>query len=224
MAANGTLESVMWRRASVLLLFLPAVANAHPGHGPAIVQLVDFDNRFDPASVTVGVGDNVIWRWEGSLRNHSVTADDGAFDSDPGKTGAQIQHPANDQFTHRFTEEGTFGYHCKVHGQMFGQVTVVPVAGSDVDPPRLSGVRVTRRNSRYRLRFTLSEKGDVLARIRRKRRTLRSFDVSASAGANLRRIPTSGLEPGRYRNRADGLRRRGQPLGHDHSALRVRPR
>ena len=189
----------MWRRASLLLLLLPAVAHAHPGHGPAIVQAgVGFDNRFDPQSVTVGVGDNVIWRWDGNLRNHSVTADDGAFDSDPGETGTEIQHPANDQFTHRFTEQGTFGYHCKVHGQMFGQVTVVSVGGSDVDPPRLSRVGVSRRNRRYRLRFTLSEKGDVLARIRRRGRTLRSFDVSAQPGANLRRIPTSGLDPGRY--------------------------
>ena len=188
----------MWRCASVLLLFLPAVAHAHPGHGPVTVRLVDFD-RFDPQSVTVGVGDNVIWRWEGTLRNHSVTADDGAFDSDPGETGAQIQHPANDEFTHRFTSEGTFGYHCKVHAQMFGQVTVVPVAGTDADPPRLTGARVSRRAGRYRLRFTVSEPGDVLARVRRKRRTVRSFDLAVRQGANVKRIPTAGLEPGRYR-------------------------
>jgi plastocyanin len=189
----------MWRRASVLLLLLPAVAHAHPGHGPAIVKLVDFENRFDPQSVTVGVGDTVIWRWEGSLRNHSVTADDGSFDSDPGKGPGQIQHPANDQFTHRFTSEGTFGYHCKVHAQMFGQVTVITVGGTDVDPPRLTGVRVSRRQGRYRVHFTLSEPGDVLARLRRNGRTLRSFDVSARQGDNRRQIPTAGLEPGRYR-------------------------
>jgi plastocyanin len=188
----------MWRRASVLLLFLPAVASAHPGHGPAIVKAIDFDNRFDPQSVTVGEGDNVIWRWEGSLRNHSVTADDNSFDSDPGKSGAQIGHPANDQFTHRFTEVGTFGYHCKVHPQMFGQVTVVSVGGSDTEAPRLSAVRVSRSSRRYRLHFKLSERGDVLARIRRNRRTVRSFDVAGQTGPNRRRIPVSRLEPGRY--------------------------
>ena len=208
----------MWRRASLLLLLLPAVAHAHPGHGPAIVKAgVGFDNRFDPPSVTVGVGDNVIWRWEGNLRNHSVTADDGAFDSDPGKTAAQIQHPANDQFTHRFTEEGTFGYHCKVHGQMFGQVTVVPVAGSDVDPPRLSGVRVSRRNRRYRLRFTLSETGDVLG----------AHPPQGADAALIRRFgparsqpqadPDVGPRPRPLPDRADGLRRGRQPLGHAHS-------
>ena len=190
----------MWRRASVLLLLLPAVAQAHPGHGPVVVQLVDFpDNRFNPPTVTIGVGDNVIWEWRGSIRNHSVTADDGSFDSDPGEGAGQIQHPPNDQFVHRFTSEGTFGYHCKVHPNMAGQVTVVPVTGSDIIPPQLSRVRVSRRASRYRLHFTLSEPGDVLVRILRGGHTVRSFDVSGSRGDNRGRLPTRGLGPRRYR-------------------------
>jgi len=181
----------MWRRASLLLLLLPAVAHAHPGHGPAIVQVgVGLDNRFDPRSVTVGVGDTVIWRW-GSGFNHSVTADDGVFDSGSRTSG---------EFTHRFTEEGTFGYHCTVHPtQMSGQVTVVSVAGADVEPPRLSQVRVSRRGRRHRIHFTLSERADVLARIQRRKRTVRAFDIAARAGANRSRVRTRGLDPGRYR-------------------------
>jgi plastocyanin len=183
----------MWRRATVLLLLFPAVAGAHPGHGPAIVRAgVGFDNRFDPRTVTVGVGDNVIWRWEdGGLSSHSVTADDGSFDSNPRTSG---------EFTHRFTAEGTFGYYCKVHPQqMAGQVTVVPIAGSDTQAPRLNSVRVSRRGGRHRLRFTLSERADVLVRVRRKHRTVRSFDVAGQAGANRRAVRTAGLEPGRYK-------------------------
>lgn len=189
----------MWRGACVLLLLLPAVAYAHPGHGPAVVQALDVpDNRFEPASVTVGVGDNVIWEWNGAVRNHSVTADDGSFDSDPGKTPNEIQHPQNDTFTHRFERTGTFGYHCKVHSSMTGQVTVVDVGGSDVTAPRISGARVSRRAGRYRLHFSLSEPGDVLVRIRRGGRTLRALDVSGRQGENRRRIRTAGLKPGRY--------------------------
>jgi plastocyanin len=194
----------MWRHACVLLLLVAGAAHAaathaHPGHGPAIVQLLDFpDNRFEPASVNVGVGDTVIWQWNGSIRNHSVTADDGSFDSDPGKSPGQIQHPPNDQFTHRFETEGTFAYYCKVHPNMAGQVTVVAVGGSDVTPPQLSGVRVSKRRGRPRVHFSLSEPADVLARIRRGKRTVKYFDVAAGQGSNRRRIPTAGLDAGRY--------------------------
>jgi plastocyanin len=191
MTANGTLAGDMWRRATLLLLLFPAVAGAHPGHGPAIVRAgVGLDNRFDPQTVTVGVGDNVIWRFEDGLNSHTVTADDGSFDSGQRSSG---------EFTHRYTEEGTFGYHCEVHPQMFGQVTVVPVASADTQAPRLSRVRVSRRRGRYRLRFRLSERAAVLGRIRRRSRTVRSFDVAGQPGANRKPIRTAGLAPGRYR-------------------------
>lgn len=190
---------MMWRRALVLFLLAPAAASAHPGHGPVVVQVIDFDNRYDPQSVTVGVGDPVIWNWGGSVRNHSVTADDGSFDSDPGKSGLEIQHEANDQYIRPFDTVGTFSYHCKVHGdRMYGQVRVVPVTGRDVIPPNLSGLRVSRSSGRYRVHFTVSERSDVLARIRRAGKTIRVFDLSAQPGANRKRIPTASLEPGRY--------------------------
>jgi len=181
----------MWRRASLLLLLLPIAAYAHPGHGPAIIQVgVGLENRFNPASVTVGVGDNVIWRWGDGLNSHSVTADDGSFGTGPRTSG---------EFTHRFTEAGTFGYHCTVHPQMFGQVRVVSVAGADVEPPRLSQVRVSRKGRRHRLHFRLSERADVLARIQRRKRTVRAFDIRARPGANRSRVRIAGLDPGRYR-------------------------
>jgi len=193
----------MWRRASVLLLLLlllvPALAEAHPGHGPEVVEVRDPPNRYEPGTVTIGVGDSVVWQWTGTVRNHSVTAHDGAFDSDPGESPSQISHPANDQFTHVFTQEGTYGYHCKVHSDMGGKVIVVNVAGVDVEPPRLSDVRVSRAGSRYRVHFRLSEQGDVLARVRKGDRTVRSFDLAGHAGRNRGRIRTTGLAAGRYR-------------------------
>ena len=117
MAQNGTLARAMWRRATLLLLLFPAVAGAHPGHGPAIVRAgVGLENRFDPQSVTVGVGDNVIWRFEDGLNSHTVTADDGQFDTGslaPGDSG---------EFT--FDEAGTFAYHCEIHPSMTASVVV----------------------------------------------------------------------------------------------------
>ena len=141
-----------------------------------------------------------MWQWTGNVRNHSVTSHDGSFDSDPGEAPSQIQHPPDDQFTHVFSKEGTFGYHCNVHpGDMQGEVIVVPVDGVDTEAPRLSGVRVSRAGGRYRVHFRLSEPGDVLARVRKGDRTVRSFDLAADEGRNRGRIRTTGLAAGRYR-------------------------
>lgn len=38
---------------------------------------------------------------------------------------------AGSQFTHTFTNTGSFGYHCKIHGGMTGTVTVVASGSSD---------------------------------------------------------------------------------------------
>src|SRR5215212_707133 len=77
------------------------------------VQVVDF--AFEPGTVTVPVGATVIWTNTGS-RSHTVTADDGSFDSgrlDPGE-----------QFSQTFDQPGTFPYHCGFHSQMQGSIVV----------------------------------------------------------------------------------------------------
>lgn len=72
--------------------------------------------------MTVTVGD-VFWYQSGQL-THTVTADDGSFDSGellPGKT-----------FSHFFDRTGVFSYHCTIHG-MTGKLTVV-AAGTTPSP------------------------------------------------------------------------------------------
>jgi plastocyanin len=79
----------------------------------AEVQVVDF--AFEPANVTVSVGATVTWTNIGT-RPHTVTADNGAFDSgrlDPGET-----------FSYTFNEAGTFDYFCGFHPDMQGSVVV----------------------------------------------------------------------------------------------------
>ena len=81
---------------------------------------------FSPASVTIHQGEPVCWTWEGSAP-HTVTADDGSFNSGgPNDFGT---------FQRTFATPGTFGYYCQVHGSstggMRGSVTVL---GAD-DPP-----------------------------------------------------------------------------------------
>jgi plastocyanin len=194
-------------------VFVPPAADGHPGHGPATVYAEDSPQRFTPGGVTVGVGEPVLWAWRGAVRNHSVTADAGQaerFDSDPGEPPGQVTHSETETFVHVFRNEGTFTYYCKVHPSMRGEVKVVHLTPSDLTRPRLGGVRVGPRSvcshrsarcrkARARVRFELSERADVLARILRRGRTVRAFDFAGNAGRNLKRLRTRGLPLGPYR-------------------------
>jgi predicted lipoprotein with Yx(FWY)xxD motif/plastocyanin len=79
----------------------------------AQATIVDFD--FSPASITVGVGGTVTWKNTGT-RNHTVTADDGSFDSGSLASGAT--------FTETFTKAGSYTYHCSIHPSMTATVVV----------------------------------------------------------------------------------------------------
>jgi len=84
------------------------------GGGGTEVSMADI--AFDPAEVTVGVGDTVTWTNDDSV-DHDVTAD--SFSSgDPGGIAP------GDTFDHAFEEAGTFDYVCTVHPGMEGSVTV----------------------------------------------------------------------------------------------------
>jgi plastocyanin len=70
---------------------------------------------FEPAEVNVSVGETVTWVHEGSI-SHTVTADDGSFDSGTLAGG--------DTFEVTFDEPGSYPYTCSFHGSMQGTVTV----------------------------------------------------------------------------------------------------
>lgn len=184
-----------------------AGAPAHPGHGAEPI-LVDGDAfQFTPNSTTIGVGDTLIWFWEGTLfRNHSVTADPGQaeqFDSDPGRLPTNASHPDGSSFSHAFTHRGVFTYHCKVHPSMRGSVEVVAIPDSVRGAPRLRALDVDARGKRVRATFRLSERADVVGRIAERTggrwRTIESFSQRARAGRNKLRVPTDGLGRGTYR-------------------------
>jgi plastocyanin len=85
------------------------------------------DNQFSPATVTVNVGDTVTWDWTGA-NPHTVTSNDGTFDSGAPQTSGSFQHT--------FTAAGTFAYICEVHGQsMSGTVTVNAAPTGGQTPP-----------------------------------------------------------------------------------------
>jgi plastocyanin len=70
---------------------------------------------FHPASTNAKAGQNVAWSNDDST-THTVTADNGSFDSgnlSPGKS-----------FSFTFAQQGTFKYHCSIHSFMHGTVSV----------------------------------------------------------------------------------------------------
>jgi plastocyanin len=73
------------------------------------------DNRFEPADATVAPGTTLMWI-NYDQAQHTVTADDGQFDSgvlDPG-----------DIFVVTVEGSGRLTYHCELHPEMKGSVTV----------------------------------------------------------------------------------------------------
>jgi plastocyanin len=91
------------------------------------VSIRDF--FFDPAQITVKPGTMVRWINEGS-HPHTVTSDDGQFDSEALMPG--------DSFMVRFSGSGTLTYHCKIHPSMMGSVTVSDRGGQAAPTGQLS--------------------------------------------------------------------------------------
>lgn len=85
------------------------------------------DNYFSPAEIHVVEGTTVTWTDLGGA--HSVTADDGSFDSSPACIAGLNCMANGDTFAHTFRLAGTITYHCRVHGSaMVGRVVVDPVS------------------------------------------------------------------------------------------------
>ncbi|TME24447.1 MAG: hypothetical protein E6I68_05215 [Chloroflexi bacterium] len=72
--------------------------------------------KYDPANVSVKVGDTVAWDFQDNSAQHSVTADDSSFDSCLENSGAK--------FMVTFSKAGDFKYHCQIHAQMLGEIKV----------------------------------------------------------------------------------------------------
>ena len=70
---------------------------------------------YSPSSITINVGDTIVWTNYDSA-SHTVTSNDGTFDSGGISTGST--------FSFTFTNAGTFNYHCSPHPNMTGSVTV----------------------------------------------------------------------------------------------------
>jgi plastocyanin len=102
----------------------PLLSRAMPADArqPETVSINIVDFAFDPVSIEVPVGTTVEWTNQGEAP-HTVTADDGAFDS--GELGS------GDTFSFTFDAAGTFAYHCEIHQRMQASIVVVGADGED---------------------------------------------------------------------------------------------
>src|SRR5215218_5070255 len=92
--------------ALVALFSLAPLAGAAPRTAETNnVSIKDF--AFDPKTISINVGDTITWTNDGPSP-HTVTADDGSFDSGNLDKGAT--------FSHTFDKAGTIAYYCKYHG------------------------------------------------------------------------------------------------------------
>ena len=72
---------------------------------------------FNPATLSVTVGQTVTWTNEDDA-SHTVTFDSGGAASDKLGKGAT--------YSQTFTTAGTFAYHCAIHTSMKATITVTP--------------------------------------------------------------------------------------------------
>jgi plastocyanin len=80
------------------------------GSAAASVSIKDFE--FQPRRLTVKAGTTVNWKNDGGS-SHTVTADNGSFESPTLGGGAT--------FSRKFTKPGTYRYHCAFHGGKGGE-------------------------------------------------------------------------------------------------------
>jgi plastocyanin len=92
---------------ALIALAPPAAAATTP------VLIREFE--YDPATVEINPGDTVTWT-NVAARNHTVTAEDGSFDSGEITVG---QH-----FAITFNAPGTYAYYCTIHDNQRGTVRV----------------------------------------------------------------------------------------------------
>ena len=107
------LISILTLAAAMLMAFS---ATFVPSASSAETQSISIKNfSFSPETITIPVGTIVAWENQDSAA-HTVTSDNGAFESGSLSNGQTFQ------FT--FNTAGTFDYHCRFHPGMTGRIIV----------------------------------------------------------------------------------------------------
>ncbi|HZA27827.1 MAG TPA: right-handed parallel beta-helix repeat-containing protein [Actinomycetota bacterium] len=141
----------------------PSLAPASAGAGEILVTALD--DTFQPEIVQIPLGTTVVWTHQGKSP-HTITADDGSFDSGPLGEG--------DRFSFTFEEPGTHAYHCLYHGGSGGRgmagVVRVGSTGANDEPeqpqslPPLPGetLRVPSEHPTIQAAVDAADPGDLV--------------------------------------------------------------
>ena len=104
------------RRLALIATAMAAVLAAPAGAETLPVALLF--QAFSPTQIDALPGDTVLWS-NGSERTHTVTSDDGSFDSGDLPGGAT--------FSITTSAPGTYAFHCRIHPDMTGEIDVYHV-------------------------------------------------------------------------------------------------
>jgi plastocyanin len=119
-------KSIYLAALALVLIVVMAPGATAQGMTTTTTQVSIQDFFFSPANVSVPAGTTVTWVNEGNVP-HTVTSDDGQFDSGVLMPG--------DSYTVMFKGQGTITYHCAIHPSMTGSVSVgTPAVGGGAQP------------------------------------------------------------------------------------------
>jgi plastocyanin len=112
MKKNGLLTVLM---ISVMLLGVSYGLSAAADEGDSTVIVTIDGSAFNPEVAVVKVGGEVVWKNKDAAP-HTITADDGSFDSGTLQQGGEYRK--------KFTSPGTIRYSCDIHAYMSGRIEV----------------------------------------------------------------------------------------------------
>lgn len=79
------------------------------------LEVIISNSSFQPADITTGKGSLIVWKNNDAV-SHTVTADDGSFNSGEIKAGGS--------FDQRFDYIKTYPYSCSLHPEMKGTIVI----------------------------------------------------------------------------------------------------
>jgi len=94
--------------------------NGSGSKGPGTNEVFIQNMAFDPGTITITVNSTITWTNKDAI-THTVTSDNGSFDSGNIAGGGS--------FSHTFSTAGTYSYHCSIHPYMTGVVKVNTASG-----------------------------------------------------------------------------------------------
>src|SRR5215218_11162805 len=114
-------------RSALLATLFAAVSwamAAVPAHAATVViDSVDTSaSQFQPANVTIDVGDTVRWEFDQAATTHTVTSSSSNWTLDESRA------PNGTPVTKTFDTAGVYTFLCKIHSGMTGSVTVAAAA------------------------------------------------------------------------------------------------